>query len=622
MCIRRLAVLLVLALGCAAPAAAQGEGPRLFGPTLGDRVLVAPSDRTTTQARVVRPDLARIDQLARDHARTGERVAFVLDLFDGLDLEAEVIGADIRATGTTVFARLKNVELGSAVLTYESGVLLGTVTFPGGEYMIEQQSDGLYRVARKAPERFPPEAEPRIHVPRNLSQESAPEADVPADSGRLIDVMIVWTPAAQTAAGGLAQIQAIAQGAIDSSNSIYLNSGVAQRLRLVHSQQVTYTETISCGASAFDCALDDLTNPADGPLDEVHALRSTHGADLVSILISDNAYCGIAWLPHPPSAGTSNQGFSVVEQSCAVGNKSFAHELGHNMGAHHDPFVLSGGPCSDGKEAGAYCFSRGYVYNAGGWRTVMAYANQCPSCNRIAHFSNPSLTMGGAAMGDAAYRNNAYTLNKTAKAVAGYRPTSALHPVTQRFTDVATSNAIYGYIEFFAQAGITSSCAAGQFCPASSVTRDQMAVFLERGKRASNWSPPAATGLFTDVPTSNAFAPWIEALKNDAITGGCTATTYCPTLEVTRGQMAVFVLRARCGSSYVPNLPASATFADVPTSHPFFRYVEKIYALGITSGCLSGPLRYCPDAPVTRGQMAVFVERAYPFLTPSETCAP
>jgi hypothetical protein len=54
--------------------------------------------------------------------------------------------------------------------------------------------------------------------------------------------------------------------------------------------------------------------------------------------------------------------------------------------------------------------------------------------------------------------------------------------------------------------------------------------------------------------------------------------------------------------------PATATFGDVPTSHPFFRYVEALVASGITAGCGGG--NYCPDAALTRGQMAVFLSKA------------
>jgi hypothetical protein len=54
--------------------------------------------------------------------------------------------------------------------------------------------------------------------------------------------------------------------------------------------------------------------------------------------------------------------------------------------------------------------------------------------------------------------------------------------------------------------------------------------------------------------------------------------------------------------------PATATFLDVPTGHLFFQYVEALAASGITAGCGGG--NYCPDAPLTRGQMAVFLSKA------------
>ena len=61
--------------------------------------------------------------------------------------------------------------------------------------------------------------------------------------------------------------------------------------------------------------------------------------------------------------------------------------------------------------------------------------------------------------------------------------------------------------------------------------------------------------------------------------------------------------------------PATASFGDVPTGHPFFQFIEALRASGITAGC--GVAKYCPDSPLTRGQMAVFLAKAlglhYPF---------
>jgi hypothetical protein len=56
--------------------------------------------------------------------------------------------------------------------------------------------------------------------------------------------------------------------------------------------------------------------------------------------------------------------------------------------------------------------------------------------------------------------------------------------------------------------------------------------------------------------------------------------------------------------------PLTATFNDVPTSHPFFRFVEALAASGVTAGCSGAPPLFCPDAPITRGEMAVFLSAA------------
>lgn len=616
---RRVGVWIVggaLALAGAAMNAQADSLPRLLGPVLSAPASPTAGEGTTVRARTALPDFALVEVLARRHLDTLEQPRFVIDLFPGLELEAEVIFAEVRDHGSTVFARLTEVELGSAVFTYEAGVLTATVDFPGGNYAINRQPDGVYQVAEVALDRFPAEMPPRSVG----SMAELPESDVPIDSGRLIDVMVVWTPSAQTAGGGAAAMQSLAQASIDNSNLTYLNSGIAQRLRLVHAQQLSYTERTTCpqGGNKFDCAIYDITGNGEGEMDSVHALRDTHGADLVSLFINDNAACGVAWM----FTGSAGSGFSVLGwNGCPVANKSFVHELGHNMGAHHDPYVAPG--------PGAYAYSHGIVNLASRWRDVLAYNNQCAatapftSCTRIQYMSNPKLTYGGAALGDPSVRNNSHTLNKTAKAVAAFRSTAtALHPVPQRFTDVATNHPFYGQVEFFAQAGITSGCAVGLYCPNTALTRGQLAPFLERAMKASNWPPPPATGLFTDVPPGTPFRDFIEALKNDGITSGCTPTTYCPNAFVTRGQMAVFVLRARCGSSYLPNIPVSQTFSDVPLSHAFVRFIQKLYSLGITSGCATSPLRYCPDQPVTRGEMAVFIERTYPLLTPTEVCTP
>jgi hypothetical protein len=168
------------------------------------------------------------------------------------------------------------------------------------------------------------------------------------------------------------------------------------------------------------------------------------------------------------------------------------------------------------------------------------------------------------------------------------------------------------WIDAVYNSGITAGCATNplRFCPADTVTRGQMAVFLLRAIHGISYVPPAATGtVFEDVPLTHPFGRWIEALAREGITGGCGTSRYCPESVVSRGQMAVFLLRSKHGAGYTPPSATGTLFADVPAGHAFASWIERLAAEGIAGGCGSG--RYCPDANVAREQMAVFLVRAF-----------
>ncbi len=179
----------------------------------------------------------------------------------------------------------------------------------------------------------------------------------------------------------------------------------------------------------------------------------------------------------------------------------------------------------------------------------------------------------------------------------------------QTFDDVPTDYWAFSFIEGLAASGITSGCGGGNYCPEDPVTRAQMAVFLERGIHGSDFSPPAATGnTFLDVGASDFAASFIEQLFLDGITAGCGNNNYCPNDTVTRAQMAVFLLRAEHGAGYTPP-PATGVFNDVDLSFWAVAWIEQLAAESITVGC--GGSNYCPENPVTRAQMAVFLVRIF-----------
>ncbi len=115
------------------------------------------------------------------------------------------------------------------------------------------------------------------------------------------------------------------------------------------------------------------------------------------------------------------------------------------------------------------------------------------------------------------------------------------------------------------------------------------------------------------MPTSHGFYSFIETIFHNGITSGCGAGIYCPGNDVTRGQMAVFLLKAEHGSAYLPPACTVGFFADVvctPGTPGFADFIQQLYIEGITSGCGTAPLRYCPDSNVTRAEMAVLLLRA------------
>jgi hypothetical protein len=114
---------------------------------------------------------------------------------------------------------------------------------------------------------------------------------------------------------------------------------------------------------------------------------------------------------------------------------------------------------------------------------------------------------------------------------------------------------------------------------------------------------------FADVPRSSPFYRFIETLLHNSVTGGCTATQYCPQNSTSREQMAVFVLVSAEGATYRPVAcgVAPPMFNDVPASSPFCPWVEELARRGVVAGCGGG--NYCPSAAVSREQMAVFVLR-------------
>jgi hypothetical protein len=178
------------------------------------------------------------------------------------------------------------------------------------------------------------------------------------------------------------------------------------------------------------------------------------------------------------------------------------------------------------------------------------------------------------------------------------------------FDDVPKGNEFWAFIEALCAAHVTTGCKVSPplYCPLQSVTRAQMAAFL---CRAAGKSPVDRTvPTFVDVPKTHPFYRWIERLADAPSWGGTAPTSgcqlapvrkYCPANLVKRDQMAKFITIAIGRSPVAP----TGVFADVPASGPFAGYIERLYGLGVVSGCTA--TTYCPGSYVRRDQMAKFL---------------
>jgi outer membrane protein assembly factor BamB len=138
-------------------------------------------------------------------------------------------------------------------------------------------------------------------------------------------------------------------------------------------------------------------------------------------------------------------------------------------------------------------------------------------------------------------RNQMAVFVLLSKEGAGYAPPAC--GGSPMFSDVPIPNPYCRWIEELARRGVVSGCGDGKYCPASPVTREQMAIFALRTLDPALDPPACGTPMFTDVPASSPYCKWIEELARRGVVGGCGGGKYCPVSPVTREQMAVFLTR-------------------------------------------------------------------------------
>ncbi|HEX7129524.1 MAG TPA: FG-GAP-like repeat-containing protein [Rhodanobacteraceae bacterium] len=260
-------------------------------------------------------------------------------------------------------------------------------------------------------------------------------ASASTSGGPTIDVMVAYTSGFASAQGSTSAALTRINNLVDVANQAYADSGVNQRIRLVHTMQVSYTDT-----NDDTKALDDVTGndgngnsvPVPSALQGIASARAQYGADLVVLLRkfnnAGNNGCGVGWLIGGGEQGIIPSednafGYSVVQDGSDAGyyclDSTFAHELGHNMGSAHDR--------ANSTQPGAYAYSYGYRGNGvDGFATIMSYGGDTQTPLNL--FSNPNLSTCqnspcGVADSSTSSADNVHSLNNTASLIAQFEPT-------------------------------------------------------------------------------------------------------------------------------------------------------------------------------------------------------
>ncbi len=329
--------------------------------------------------RIVRVDLEALAQAGRERRAVelplpdGDRVVAALAHFTQDDRGYFTAGRLVRA------ARPGTALTGEVALTVVGDRVVGRLVRGNRLYRISRMEGSAFHAIEEIDQAaMPLDGEPLAVDGLDAAPADA-QAPVVPDTGAFVDLLLLYTPAARVAMGGTAAVQAEAIAAVNISNFALQESGLGFRYRAVYIGEVSYVES---GSSTTD--LGRLRSVGDGILDEVHGLRDTYDADVVTLLTQASDVCGVGYVMGP---GAVNSGFAAwafnvtIARVCASAGLSLAHEIGHNLGLQHDR-VNAGTPP-------AFDFAYGFAV-PGVARSVMAYAcTTGGACPRQPIYSTP-----------------------------------------------------------------------------------------------------------------------------------------------------------------------------------------------------------------------------------------
>ena len=412
----------------ASAVAAQQALPALFGTS--PQGMQAKSAQVSPTLSALRGD-PNVQALRVASARAAEVVAAGGFTFDATDAPGDTVRYEALTVHTSEDG-ISHLTGPGASLSIQGPDVLGTIEVDGTRWRLTPLGGGqtaIYRYDESRLQMHPPGWTGEL--PAHLRDEATPvdgkaQAPEPQTGAATVDIMVLYTAAAETRLGNA---RLAVDRLVTAANRHYRASGLAGvvRLRAVHHGRAP----IAAPASV-DVGLTSL-----GRSSAVRALRDEHGADLVHLLIragdptgDGRITCGVAYQPRIGSAGNPAAGLGVTAVQCDD-ERTFSHEVGHNLAAGHDIANSRGG-------RNLYAHGR---CDPRGWATVMAYVGRGNRCTRsIGYFSNPAIAYQGRPTGIADDEDNARVILETVAQVAAYRAAAAPERYTRTLPWVMPAN--------------------------------------------------------------------------------------------------------------------------------------------------------------------------------------
>lgn len=319
----------------------------------------------------------------------------------------------------TWVGEIKDSRFSDVFLTYNSGVWHGHIKWEHRTFEIAYGEDDIHLLREVDTNALPPDHPGNgKDLPVISDKEAVDEAshdhevdlqvdevtpEIAADTA-VIRLLGAYNTDAKNKAGGTAAIEAQMGTGASQTTTAFSRGNVDAQMQLVVMREYGYTQN----TSSMSTDLGNFRNSSDGNMDDVHTLRDQNQADMTILMVGSTAggACGVGYLLRSSTASVvKSTQFAVVSRTCATSYYSYAHELGHNMGNHHDPANAGGG--------GYFSYSTGHFNESARVRTTMSYACPNVSCTRQLYFSNPSVNFSGVPTGVANVSDNSRSLRTT-----------------------------------------------------------------------------------------------------------------------------------------------------------------------------------------------------------------